>query len=75
VTVGEGSRATGDEPDLAGVRAMGSGPDFDCRFDDSKRSSRSFDRTSLVYSIWFPDDAGPASRKTHWPNSPPPPGF
>lgn len=72
---GHSATATSDQPDFTGIQKMESGIDLGKRFDDSKRSSRSFDRSSLIFSIWFPYDRGPDSKATLWPNSPPFPGL
>lgn len=63
------------EPDFRGVNELAGKPSLGECFEMENRVVKSFDRTSWVYSIWFPYDQGARSKKTLWPNSPPFPGL
>jgi hypothetical protein len=63
-----------DQPDFPSVRTLEQSPSLGARFEQDGFAERSFDRSSWIFSIWFPYD-GPQSLPTLWPNSPPFPGL
>lgn len=76
VSVSEGSASTNSEtPDFAGIETFAQKPSLAACFEQNAWAKRSFDRTSWIFSIWFPYNKGPLSKKTVWPNSPPFPGL
>ena len=74
VTAGAHTRSQ-NEPDFTGVNDLAVKPSLGECFETESGAQKSFDRTSWVYSIWFPYDRGARSKKTLWPNSPPFPGL
>ena len=76
VTAAPGSEdASGTEPDFGAVSALADMPSLGAAIDAGGWGERSFDRTSWIFSIWFPYTDGPRSKPTLWPNSPPFPGL
>ena len=65
----------GSAPDFAAVESLKSLASPGQRFEENGWAKLNFDRSSLVYSIWFPYATGADNRPTLWPNSPPFPGL
>jgi hypothetical protein len=61
----------GTEPDVASLVALASMPSLGQRFQDQAGADKVFDRTSWVFTIWFPLRQGEPVGPALWPNSPP----
>jgi hypothetical protein len=64
-----------EEPDFTSVDRLAGLATPGAVLEQALGASRSFDRTSWVFSIWFPYRERLTSRRTLWPNSPPFPGL
>jgi hypothetical protein len=76
VSVADGSAGRDQaEPDFAALERLAGMESVGRRFEGSGLAARSFDRTSWIFSIWFPYRDWRSSRRTLWPNAPPFPGL
>lgn len=62
-----------DHPDEASLRALAASPSLAGRY-QTKGARPLFDRSSFVYTVWFPVTGNASDRAPLWPNSPPLPG-
>ena len=74
VSVSEGLDKNGEEPDFDGIERLAGLPSLGSGLEKAAAITKSFERTSWIFSIWFPY-SGVGSKKTLWPNSPPFPGI
>ena len=65
----------GSAPDFAAVESLSRVTSPGQCLEDKNWARLNFDRSSLIYSIWFPYATGANNRPTLWPNSPPFPGL
>jgi hypothetical protein len=70
-----GAAVPADAPDFAGLRELAAMHSPGAAFEKSLGAVRRFDRSSWVFSIWFPWSDRRTARRTLWPNSPPFPGL
>lgn len=63
-----------DEPDFASIAALQNAPSLVDESSVPGTMRKSFDRTSWVFTIWFPYREGELNQAPLWPNSPPLPG-
>lgn len=74
VTTGDrAGQPSTDHPDEASLRALAESPSLARRY-QSQGARPLFDRSSFVYTVWFPVTGGASDRAPLWPNSPPLPG-
>lgn len=59
------------QPDIASVGGLAASPSLGFEIGQRLKASKEFDRSSWIYSIWFPAEPNDAGPKSLWPNSPP----